>query len=154
MQCYTGLRPKELELLETKNINLEERIMTGGVKTTAGKNRIIPIHSKILPIITDQYAFAIMHNHKYLFSTKGTTEKVYTYYRFATDVNIIVKELNLNPDHKPHDGRAHFITQAKKYQMNEYAIKRIVGHTITDITESVYTTRGNDWLLEEIEKIK
>lgn len=43
---------------------------------------------------------------------------------------------------------------AKKSKIDEYAIKYIVGHTIDDLTESVYTERDIDWLKEEIEKIK
>lgn len=48
----------------------------------------------------------------------------------------------------------HFVTMAKKYGIDEYAIKYIVGHSITDITEKVYTQREINWLKEEIEKIK
>lgn len=48
----------------------------------------------------------------------------------------------------------HFITQAKKYGVDEFAIKYIVGHAITDITEKVYTKREIGWLKTEIEKIK
>lgn len=43
---------------------------------------------------------------------------------------------------------------AKKYNVDEYAIKYIVGHSISDITEKVYTERKSDWLKSEIEKIK
>ena len=43
---------------------------------------------------------------------------------------------------------------AKKYKVDEYAIKYMVGHQITDITEKVYTRREFAWLREEIEKIK
>ena len=38
--------------------------------------------------------------------------------------------------------------------MNEYAVKRIMGHKIKDITESTYTKRKKEWLMEEILKIK
>ena len=38
--------------------------------------------------------------------------------------------------------------------MDEYALKRIVGHAIKDITENTYTDRPISWLREEIEKIK
>ena len=58
------------------------------------------------------------------------------------------------PRHRPHDGRNHFITQAKKYGVDEYAIKYIVGHAINDITEKVYTTRKEEWLISEMQKIK
>ena len=60
----------------------------------------------------------------------------------------------LNPKHKAHDGRKHFVTIAKKYNVDEYAIKYMVGHSIMDITERVYTDRTIDWLKCEIEKIK
>lgn len=43
---------------------------------------------------------------------------------------------------------------AKKFKVDEYAIKRIVGHEINDVTEKVYTQRDLAWLKSEIEKIK
>ena len=55
---------------------------------------------------------------------------------------------------RPHDGRKHFVTMAKKYGVDEYAIKYMVGHKISDITEKVYTQREFEWLKDEIEKIK
>ena len=42
----------------------------------------------------------------------------------------------------------------KKYGVDEYAIKYMVGHKISDITEKVYTQREFEWLKDEIEKIK
>lgn len=48
----------------------------------------------------------------------------------------------------------YFVTMAKKYSVDEYAIKYIVGHAINDITEKVYTKREIEWLKTEIEKIK
>lgn len=56
--------------------------------------------------------------------------------------------------HKPHDTRHTFITKAKKANMNEYILKLIVGHTVEDITERVYTHRTMQQLKEEIAKIK
>ena len=56
--------------------------------------------------------------------------------------------------HRPHDGRKHFVTMAKKYNVDEYAIKYIVGHAISDLTERVYTQRDIEWLKEEMKKIK
>lgn len=65
-------------------------------------------------------------------------------------------ELKLNPEHRPHDGRKHFVTTAKKAGADEYAIKYkyMVGHKISDITQKVYTKREFEWLKEEIEKIR
>ena len=66
----------------------------------------------------------------------------------------LIKELKLNPEHRPHDGRKHFITLAKEAGVDEYAIKLIVGHKIMDITERVYTTRNIIWLHKELVNIK
>jgi len=45
---YTGFRISELLNLRTENVDLTAETITGGTKTKAGKNRIIPVHSKIL----------------------------------------------------------------------------------------------------------
>ena len=52
------------------------------------------------------------------------------------------------------DGRKHFVTKCKDAKVDEYAIKYMVGHKISDITEKVYTAREFEWLRTEIEKIK
>ncbi len=48
---YTGFRISEMLDLKISNIDLQAETMTGGTKTEAGKNRIVPIHSKIRPIV-------------------------------------------------------------------------------------------------------
>lgn len=42
----------------------------------------------------------------------------------------------------------------EKAEMDEYALKEIVGHSIQDITESTYIVRDVDWLRKDLEKIK
>ena len=146
IQCYSGWRPQELLTLECKNIDLETGSMTGGMKTEAGKNRIVPIHPAILELIKARYNSA----NRFLFGTDKTMS-MRTYLRHFEQM---VKALGLNPNHRPHDGRKHFVTMAKKYNVDEYAIKYIVGHTISDLTERVYTARDFSWLKAEICKIQ
>lgn len=62
-----------------------------------------------------------------------------------------MEELNLK--HTPYDCRHTFITKMKKANANEYILKKIVGHSINDITEKVYTHRDVTELLKEINKI-
>jgi integrase len=152
IQCYSGWRPQELCLLEIANVDIKKWIFTGGMKTDAGFDRAVPIHSKIRPLVMEKYKEAKSLNSKYLFNRPNSQNFTYDFY--AKEFSKIKTELKLNPDHKPHDGRKHFVTNAKKFYVDEYAIKYMVGHKISDITEKVYTQREFEWLKEEIEKIK
>ena len=157
IQCYSGWRPKELELLKLTDVDLNAGFMKGGVKTKAGKDRIVPIHPKIYELVKHRYEDSQQRGSEYLFTMDGKVKNKnypFEYYKYTRNLKLIIEQLNLNPSHRPHDGRAHFITLAKKYQMDEYAIKRIVGHEIDDVTEAIYTTRDISWLKQEMEKIK
>lgn len=157
IQCYSGWRPQELGLLELENIDLENWTFKGGMKTDAGENRVVPIHSKIRHLVERKYKESQQTGSKYLFTcTDGRSGKptTLTYQRYQKGFGMIRDELKLNPEHRPHDGRKHFVTMAKKAGVDEYAIKYMVGHKISDITEKVYTKREFEWLKEEIEKIK
>lgn len=147
IQCLTGFRPQELITIETANVNINERTIIGGLKTTAGTNRVVPIHSAIYDLVLARFNKAVETSQKYLFG-----EMTVSKYRW--EFNKIIKKLGLNPNHRPHDPRKDFITEAKRFGMDEYALKRIVGHSIQDITERVYTKRDIEWLRSEIEKIK
>lgn len=154
IQCYSGWRPQELGLIRMEDVDLENWTFQGGMKTDAGTNRVVPIHTRIRPLVKARYEEAQALGSEYLFNNVGKRTKGInlTYGKYKNHFNRIVRELNLNPGHKPHDGRVHFVTMAKKWKVDEYAIKYIIGHAIPDITEKVYTKRGNDWLMEEIEK--
>ena len=43
-----------------------------------------------------------------------------------------------------------FVTMCKRCKVDEYAIKYMAEHAISDITEKTYTKRDNSWLYEEI----
>ncbi len=158
IQCYSGWRPQELCLLEIKNVDLENMTFTGGVKTKAGKKRLVPIHSRIAKLVENNYNKALDLNSDYLFnyinSGRHKSDIKFTHARYQTELTKICKKLGLNLEHRPHDGRVHFVTSAKKYDVDEYAIKYMVGHSISDITEKIYTKRETQWLKNEIEKIK
>lgn len=157
IQCYSGWRPQELGLLELENVDLENWTFKGGMKTDAGMDRVVPIHSKIRPLVERKYKEALSIGNKYLFNcTDGRSGKptMMTYQRYQKGFGMVRDELKLNPEHRPHDGRKHFVTAAKKAGVDEYAIKYMVGHKISDITEKVYTQREFEWLKTEIEKIK
>lgn len=158
IQCYSGWRPQELGLLELKDVDLKNWTFSGGIKTDAGIGRVVPIHSRIRHLVERKYKEAQELGSLYLFNYTSPSARLkstaLTYARYQKGFGMIRDELKLNPEHRPHDGRKHFVTMAKKYKLDEYAIKYMVGHKISDITEKVYTQREFEWLKEEMEKIK
>lgn len=57
---YSGWRPQELSILQITDIDLEAGTMKGGLKTDAGKNRIVPIHPVIKPLIENRMLFCAL----------------------------------------------------------------------------------------------
>lgn len=137
---YTGMRISELSDMKRSNVHIDERYMVGGVKTEAGRNRIIPIHSAIVPIVERWYA----KGGTLLFTNDGKkiTTSAFTYW-FS----------RLIDGHTPHDTRHTFITQAYLCGIAEPEIKRIVGHTLNGITQSTYIHLDHQHLVSEIEKL-
>ena len=157
IQCYMGWRPQELALLRLDEINFDSWYMQAGMKTPAGKQRIVPIHTRVRDLVQRNYDFALSINSEYLLNDKGQTHAgrwKMTYDKYANRFDSVIQELKLNPEHRPHDPRKTFVTRAKKANLDENAIKKLVGHKIEDITEAVYTDRDIEWLRSDIEKIK
>lgn len=149
---YSGWRPQELAVLKIANIDFDAMTFTGGLKTEAGKNRIVPIHPIIFELVKKNYEKAVLLNSEYLFNDEDGQQGTYlTYDKYRGRWKKIMKRLDIN--HKPHDTRHTFITKAKTVDMNEYVLKLIVGHAINDITEDTYTHRTIDKLHEEMRKI-
>lgn len=138
IQCYTGLRPQELLNIRMENVHFEQSYFTGGLKTAAGKNRIVPIHEKIKPLFKKR-----LNVSEWLFQINGKPISSHTYRDHFEQIL---------PGHRPHDARKTFATYAAKSGMDEVAIKRIMGHQL-DLTESVYTERSTEWLVTQMNKL-
>lgn len=145
IQCYTGLRPGELISLTAENINLADMVITCGSKTQAGRDRKIPIHKDIASNIFTLVERSLPRKKHNLFAGMK-----YDKYREGI---VMFCENNGMEKHLPHDPRKTFITFAKKCKMDEYVLKRIVGHKIEDLTERVYTERDLIDLHDEMAKI-
>lgn len=143
---YTGLRATELLEILKGNVYLKDKYMIGGKKTDAGKNRAIPIHNRILPIV------------KQLFNTSGThlieeNGKPITYMHFK-DYHMIPLMERLGMKHTLHDARHTCASLMKEYGSNDLYRKLILGHHIKDLTDRVYTHVEVARLILEINKIK
>lgn len=144
--CYTGLRPTEFLKIKRENVFLDERYMLGGMKTAAGKNRIIPLADKILPFIKALYH---RNNGEYLFMDDDGALS-YDKYR-SRYWEPVMNTFHFN--HLPHDGRHTCATLMDNAGINEVIRKKILGHAGKDVTEKVYTHKSVSQLVEAINKI-
>ena len=133
VMCYSGFRIGAFKTLE---INLEEMYFRGGLKTAAGKNRIVPIHSSIIQLVKNLSKPIIPNDQNY---RRALYPKL--------------KELGIS-EHTPHDFRHTFSRLCEKYGVREADRKRLLGHSFKgDITNEIYGHRTVEELRAEIEKI-
>lgn len=155
--CYSGWRPGEIIKLKIKDVDLKNGFIRGGIKTTAGKNRMVPIHPLVMPIVEKYYNEAIKVGSEYLFNDVTKKKGIgLSSDQYLSRFNKVIETLHFRKEITPHYTRHTFITRAKSRQvnMNEYILKLIVGHDIGDLTEHVYTHRELEDLKEEMLKIE
>lgn len=110
-----------------------------------GRNRIIPIHTAILPYIKKRYN----KDNKYLITIDG---KPVSYSKYKTNIfNPILEELGIKGK-TPHCTRHTFATKIDEVESNKLVIKRILGHATQDITAR-YTRTNIDILINTIDKL-
>jgi integrase len=141
---YTGFRISEFLGIKREEVNIEDWYITGGVKTSAGKNRIVPIHSRIRPLILERYN----QGHKYLITSDGSHMSRSTYLLRWTE---IMK--NHGMDHVPHECRHTLETRLDSANANRRCIDLIIGHKSKDVGNRVYNHKTIEQLKEAIEKI-
>lgn len=143
IMIYTGLRIGELLSIKRENVFIDKRYMIGGIKTEAGKNRVIPIHEKIVPYIQKWYN----KNTPWLITNFKQEQMQYSNYKREKFDNIMEK---LKMDHKPHDTRHTFASIMDSAGANKLCIKRIMGHSSQDITDKVYTHKDITELIDAV----
>ena len=131
---YSGMRPTELQILKPEDVDLDHRIIIGGIKTEAGRNRVIPIHEKIVPLFSEDINFYYSH-----------------YQTFTREYTSYVNSLGM--PHLPHDGRHTCATLMEKMKVPQNRRKLILGHKIKDVTDGIYTHVDPAELVKEINKI-
>ena len=140
IMCYSGFR---LSAYASITINLEEMYFQGGVKTASSKNRIVPIHPAILPLVETR-----LKRDGSLLAVSQTI--------FRKNCYELLDRLGISgePKHTPHDCRHTFSMLCEKYGVNEADRKRMMGHSFgSDITNGIYGHRTVEELTEQILKI-
>lgn len=142
---YTGFRISEMFNLKVSDVDFENETMTGGVKTAAGKNRIMPIHSKILHIVT---ARAAQTQSGYLFELDGQQLRPSMYY---PKWDAVMQSLGMK--HTPHECRHTLRSRLDSAGANKVCIDRIMGHASEGTGERVYTHKTIEELRTNLELV-
>ena len=153
---YSGLRPSELLLLNKSDVDLVKGVIVGGIKTEAGKNRVVPIHTAIRGYLT--YLVNSSPNNKALVTLKG--KKVTYDYFIKRMFYQLLDELGIeHTDDKgrntltPHRGRHTFIANAVGSGIAPEALQAIVGHAKYQTTIDNYADRlADNYLIGEMAK--
>ena len=144
---YTGCRMSEMLQMKCSNINLEDNTMIGGIKTSYGINRTIPIHPDILPVVK-----AHLSGSEYLFdyprSTKSDDPETALAKLYGLRWSEAMKEYGI--DHLTHDCRHTFRSKLDSAGANSVAIDRIMGHSSKTLGEKIYTHKTVEELHQAI----
>lgn len=146
IMIYTGMRIGELLAVKRDHINFEESYLIGGSKTDAGKDRVIPIHHKVMPLILEQ-----LGDRTFLVQSKTQIKGMsYTHIRRKYD------KLNerFGMEHNPHDCRKTAVSLMHTAGIPMEVIRVIVGHSGKGVTEKVYFYKEPKELVEFINKIQ
>lgn len=142
IMIYSGMRVGELLEMKCDNIDINNQIMIGGIKTKASIDRTIPIHDRILPLIDT--------SNKYLVVSPTGKKMSYNNY-IQRQFTPTMKELGMN--HLPHDCRHTTATLLDNAGVDRTIVKLILGHASNDVTERVYTHKTPEQLLSAINMI-
>lgn len=145
MLCYTGFRVSEFLGLTRFSYHPDGNYLQGGLKTQAGKNRIVPVHPKIMPYLTKWLSRG---GKTIICDDDGNAIPAYKYRPLFSKV---MEELGL-PSATPHWCRHTAASRMRMAGVDEVAIKRILGHSDGDVTEH-YTHVDVSFLAKEIQKV-
>lgn len=148
IMCFSGWRITEFLSLE---INLDDMIFFGGVKTAAGKNRTVPIHPDLVPLVQRYVKNPIPYNNS-TFRKKWDKELEKIGILYFTQIH--GKKIE-TLKHTSHDCRHTFSWMCDKAGIDPLAKRIMIGHKPgDDVTDNVYGHRSLDELRTEIVKIK
>ena len=138
---YTGLRVGELINIKRDDIDFDKQFMIGGLKTEAGRDRVIPIHNKILPLVKAQ-----LGNNKWMIQARHGGQR---HYNVLLNQNIKFMD-SVDLDHKFHDTRKTAISLMHTAGIPIETVRIIVGHVGDNVTEKIYLHKNPEELVKII----
>ncbi len=128
--CYTGFRPTAFLSLTKADFDPENGCLSGGIKTRAGKNRIVTISPKIMPIIRRCAESAA----PYLFPSLETGQKM-SEAEFRNDVfKPLMRRLNIK-GRTPYSCRHTFSNLMKNVPGSDTDKAALMGHADASMTK-------------------
>ncbi len=145
LMIYTGFR---IAAFRSITYNEAEQYFQGGVKTAAGKNRIVPLHPAVQSFARD-FASQYCLGDK-VFSAQACRTRFH-----ATLASLGLSMSSARTKHTPHDCRHTFSWLCDKYGVDDLSKHLLMGHSLgNDVEKSVYGHRTVSELRAEIEKIQ
>lgn len=144
---YTGMRVGEMLHLQKSDVKLRHGYVRITKSKTVSGIRSIPIHHRILPLISKRMKFL---GSNLITDSEG---KPYNYSRYCILWREVMHSINAD-GHTTHDCRHTVATLLDNAGANETAKRRILGHAGGDVTERVYTHKGLRQLRKCIELLK
>jgi integrase len=130
---YTGFRVSEMLSLTRFNVDLENGVLIGGMKTEAGRNRAVPIHPRILPYIK---AWMAKGGETVICAPQGGPMPADRYrkrYYYPTLERLGIRRLT------PHCCRHTLGTMLDRAGAPTTATQKILGHADYTTTANIYT---------------
>ncbi len=146
---YTGFRINELLHLSRDDVHLIEGYVVGGEKTDAGRNRVVPLHTAILPIF--QHWWDNSSGSEWLIPSANGNARDADGVRKS--FNSLMKKLEISGV-TPHSCRHTAATIMATDGVPTDVIKRILGHTDYAFTSNRYTSTNIDALIEGMQHVR
>lgn len=148
---HTGFRISELISMPRDGVDLDEWVFRGGVKTRAGKKRLVPIVTTIRPFV--QYFYEKAKGRAFLSGYTGNKDvanfRNRDYYPTLERLGIRTEDRPM----KPHSCRYTLATRGHSMGIDNDTLVKILGHADFDVTSDIYIQEDIQKLHDEMAKL-
>ena len=147
MMCYTGFRVSEFLELTPFSYDTENNTLKGGKKTSAGRDRVVPVHSTIKPYLD---AWRAKSGKTIICTDDGNS---YTADKFRRQCYYPALEAMGIRRLSPHATRHTFATRLSAAGARTEDIQALAGHEDYEVTANTYIHQDIKTLRAAIEKL-
>lgn len=149
---YTGFRLEELLSMPLSGVDTKNWSFRGGLKTEAGRDRLVPIVKTIRPFV--QYfcdkATGTLFLSGYEGNKDGPNYRKRDYYPTLERLGIRTKDRGM----RPHSTRYTLATRGHSMGIDDDTLSKILGHADFDVTSDIYIQADLKKLHQEMKKLE